>query len=564
MGIRWGVKAPTLNADPRLLRLELIIPSSEAIILVVTTIAASAPCPTCGRLAVRLHSRYQRHVADLPWNGTPVRLKLSTRRFFCDAEGCRAHIFTERLPGVVARYGRRTERLAEALRLLGCALGGEAGAKLAAALGLGISSDALLALLKRRLPKEAPTPKVLGVDDWALKRGKRYGTILVDLEAGRTIGLLPERKAETLSTWLIEHPEVEVICRDRSSTYAEGARQGAPQAIQVADRFHLLQNMVASLEGYLKRCVRVLHQTALEEPTDELRAAAARDPQAAEGLTGPIGQEKPPSARQLRRQQLAARRAARAARVRRVHQLAHEGHYIEHIAARTGLAKSTVSRYLDEPEPAVGGHSGGRKSKVTQPFREYLRKRWRTGCHNGRKLYRELVKRGFEGSMAGVQRVLAPWRALLPPEPKAPKGRNASRDPAPDRPPSARTVTWWLLGEVPDLTKVQQAFLERLQRHHPPIAVARQLGMEFFRLVRERDATALEAWLCQAAESGISELQSRAAGIRKDKEAVLAGLTYPWSNGPTEGHVNRLKLIKRQGYGRAGLDLLRARMLAAA
>ena len=558
------MKAPTLNADPRLLRLESIIPTSEAVTLVVTTIAPDVRCPACGHLAVRVHSRYQRKVADLPWNGTPVRLKLCTRRFFCDAEECRVRIFTERLPGVVVRYGRRTERLAEALRLLGCALGGEAGAQLAAALGLGVSSDALLSLLKRLLPKEAPTPRILGVDDWALKRGKRYGTILVDLEVGRAIALLPERKAETLSAWLNEHPGVEVICRDRSSTYAEGARAGAPQAIQIADRFHLLQNMVTSLEGYLKRCVRVLRQTALDEPTDEPCLAAAGNPQAAGGSTGASGQEKPPLARQLRRQQLAARRAARAERVRRVQRLAREGHYVEGIAARTGLAKSTVSRYLDEPEPAVGGHRGGRKSKVTQPFREYLRKRWRAGCHNGRRLYRELVKRGFEGSVAGVQRVLAPWRALLPPEPQAPKGRKASRDPTPDRPPSARTVTWWLLGEVPDLSEGQQAFLERLQRHHPPIAVARQLGVEFFRLVRERDAPALEKWLRQAADSGVSELQSRAAGIRKDKEAVVAALTYPWSNGPTEGHVNRLKLIKRQGYGRAGLDLLRARLLAAA
>jgi len=555
------VKAPTLKADPRRLRLESIIPTSEAITLVMTTIATAALCPACGGLAERVHSRYERKVADLPWNGTPVRLKLCTRRFFCDAKDCRGRIFTERLPSVVARYGRRTERLAEALRLLGCALGGEAGARLAVALGLGVSADALLSLLKGRLPQEGRTPKVLGVDDWALKSGRRYGTILVDLEAGRPLALLPERTAETLSTWLKGHPGVEMICRDRGGAYAQGAREGAPEAIQIADRFHLLQNMVASLEAVLTRSLRVLRQAAGEPASEELPAAAT-----ASGETGSVTQtaaEKPLSARQLRQRQPAARREARGVRVRMVHRLAREGLCLERIAARTGMAKATVRRYLGESVRPAGTRGPGQLSKVTGTFRKYLHKRWRAGCHNGHRLYRELAERGFAGSLSSVQRVLALWRVLLPPEPKRSKGRKASRDPTPEQPPSPRTVAWWFLGEVPDLSQGQQAFLERLQRRCPAIAIARQLAIEFFRLVREQDAAALEGWLRRAAESGVGELRSRAVGIRRDKEAVLAALTYPGSNGPTEGHVNRLKLIKRQGYGRAGLVLLRARLLAA-
>jgi transposase len=569
------VKAPTLNADPRLLRLESIIPTSEAVTLVVTTIAPDVRCPTCGHLAVRVHSRYQRRVADLPWNGTPVRLKLFTRRFFCDTAGCRCRIFTERLPGVVARYSRRTERLADALRLLGSALGGEAGAKVAAALGLEGSADALLSLLKSRLPEEPPTPRVLGVDDWALKRGHRYGTLLVNLEARRPIALLPERKAETLSTWLKEHPGVEVICRDRAGAYAEGARQGAPEAVQVADRFHLLQNVVTSLEGVLVRSLRVLRQAVLDEPAGSGGDPSAPELQAAGRPTEAVppampwarkaGTPHPPSVRALKRQRRAERRSARAARVRQVHRLAGLGYFVEQIAQQTGITRATVRRYLAEPKPPPPG-GPGQPSKVTAPLRQYLRRRWQAGCHNGRQLYRELVERGFEGSKAGVYRVLAPWRALLPPKPEPKQGpaKKASRSPTPDRPPSPRTVTWWLLGEGGELTVEQQAFLERLQRHCPPIAVARRLAVEFFRLLRDRDAGALEAWLRQAEASGVGELQSRAAGFRKDKEAVLAALTSPWSNGPTEGHVNRLKLIKRQGYGRAGLDLLQARVLAAA
>jgi transposase len=558
------VKAPTLIADPRLLRLDSIIPTSELVTLVVSTHQAEASCPACGQGAVRVHSRYQRTVADLPWNGVPVRLQLRTRRFFCDAPACPVRIFTERLPGVVVRYGRQTARLTQALRLLGCALGGEAGARLGAALGLGGSADALLALLKRQLPAAAATPRVLGVDDWALKRGAHYGTILIDLEGGQPIALLAERKAETLSTWLQAHPGVEVICRDRGGAYAEGARQGAPAALQVADRFHLLQNMVASLEGVLKRSPAALRQAAVPEPGAAGEVKATLAPAAAEPTR--VGRPREASSvRTLRQEQQAARHAARAARGQRVQQLAHVGLSLTEIAAQVGLTRGTVRRYLAPSEPPAPKRGGGQPSKVTPPFRQYLHERWQAGCHNGRRLYRELVARGFTGSMAGVYRVLASWRAgpPVPPQPKGGQAKKASAPPTPDRPPSPRKVAWWLLGEAGDLSPEDQAFLERLQRQAPSIAVARALSVEFFRIVRERDPDALEGWLRQAAESGVGELQSRAAGIRKDQAAVLAALTSPWSNGPTEGHVNRLKLIKRQGYGRAGLDLLRARMLAA-
>ena len=555
-----------LSPDPRLLRLEKIIPTSEAITLVLITIAEEASCPACGQRARRVHSRYQRHVADLPWAGTPVRLQVKSRRFFCDAPSCGCRIFTERLSGVVARYAHKSDRLTEALRQLGTAMAAEAAARLAQALGLAVSPDALLSLLKRRVPSEAPTPRILGVDDWAFKRGRRYGTILIDLEARRAIALLPDRKAETLSNWLLSHPGVAVICRDRSGAYAEGARLGAPQAIQVADRFHLLQNMVAALEGVVARQLRALRQAALEAATEASigTTAAGRDPPvaAAGPTTGEQRPGKPPSTRQLQRQQQAARRAARAARVATVKRLSRLGIGVTEIAKRTGLATDTVRRFQDEPESATRPRGvGGQPCKVTKPFARYLKKRWKAGCHNGRRLYRELVERGFPGSMAGVQRYLAPWRAVLPLALKTGKKGKAARDPTSERLPSKRTVAWWLLGEAGELTPGQQTFLERLQRQCPPIAVAQGLGVEFFRIVRERHAVALEGWLCQASDSSVGELQTLAKGLRKDQAAVMAGLELEWSNGPTEGHVNRLKLIKRQGYGRAGFDLLQARVL---
>src|SRR5207244_556605 len=217
--------------------------------------------PECGHPARRVHSHYERTVADLPWQGLAVHLRLRSRRFFCDQAACERAIFTERLPGLVPTYGRQTTRLAETVHLLGAALGGEGGAWLAERLGIGVSPDTLLSRLRAGAP-EARTPRVLGVDDFAFRKGQRYGTILLDLETGDPVDLLEDRRAETLSEWLKQHPGVQILTRDRSGPYKEGARQGAPHAVQVADRWHLLQNLWEALEGALAREHRALHAAA--------------------------------------------------------------------------------------------------------------------------------------------------------------------------------------------------------------------------------------------------------------------------------------------------------------
>jgi transposase len=192
-------------------------------------------------------------VADLPWQGFPVRLQLHSRKFFCENGDCPRAIFTERLPSVVAAYGRRTLRLQEVLHQLGGALGGQAGARMARRLGMALSPDQLLRSLRRVSNPPRQGPRVLGVDEWAWKRGSRYGTILCDLEKRRVVDLLPDSHAQSFARWLETHPGVEVVSRDRAGAYAEGASQGAPQAVQVADRWHLLRNLREALQRVVER-----------------------------------------------------------------------------------------------------------------------------------------------------------------------------------------------------------------------------------------------------------------------------------------------------------------------
>ena len=243
----------TLLADPCATRLNYVRPSLSAITLVVKTTASQALCPRCGRMSPRVHSRYTRCVADLPWHGIAVKLELHTRRFRCQNTLCATSIFCERLPRVVAHYARKTVRLNAALELIGFTLGGEAGARLAKELGLAVSPDTLLRRLRLASTEEVKAPRVIGVDDFAFRRGQRYGTLLVDLERRCPIDLLPDREAGTLRAWLKAHPGIEIVARDRSKTYASGITEGAPAAVQVADRWHLLKNLIKALEKLLKR-----------------------------------------------------------------------------------------------------------------------------------------------------------------------------------------------------------------------------------------------------------------------------------------------------------------------
>lgn len=247
-----------LLPNPSLLVLDRIEQDSTRFRLIVH-INQEPACPLCGQVSQSLHSRYCRCIQDLPWQGVAVQMWLTVGRFRCRNKRCSREIFCERLPGVAHAFGRQTGRAAEIIRLVGYIAGGRPGQRLLTRLSLPASEDTVLRRVRQAptQPSAAlPVPHV-GVDDWAWRKGQNYGTILVNLDLHRVVALLPDRAAESFAEWLQQHPEVTTISRDRSGLYAQGAAQGAAQAQQVADPFHLVVNLSSTVE-------RVLEEHALQ------------------------------------------------------------------------------------------------------------------------------------------------------------------------------------------------------------------------------------------------------------------------------------------------------------
>jgi transposase len=540
----------TILPDPSRLHLLGLSSDEQAITAQVTTTAPEACCPLCHQRSTRIHSHYVRQVADLPWHGIALRLQLHIRRFFCDTPPCQQAIFTERLPGLVAPYARKTARLAQVLEVIGMAVGGEAGARLLTSLGMVASPDTLLRLIRRVSLTSAPTPRVLGVDDFAFRRGAIYGTILVDLERHQLVDLLPDRTADTLARWLRKHPGVTFMSRDRGGSYAEGGRLGAPDAVQIADRFHLLKNLAEALDHILIRKQRVLQAVAkrLQEP--ETPAMPALPPQ-------PVGRRRPP--REAR--DAALRRERRQARYEAVIEAYQHGCSMHNIARRQGLARATVRKYVQSeglPEQAARGP----RLRKLAPFEPYLRERWNAGEQNSGALFRELRARGYTGSESTLRDYLSDWRV----GPRRPGRRtedgSSGQAPGPTRTWTARKTRWLLLDAIKEPSALDEAYRTALLEQSPLIQQAQALVYAFFRLVRQRDVAALDPWLVAAEHSNIAELVSFVQGIRRDYAAVEAALQFEWSQGQTEGQVNKLKFVKRSMYGRGHFDLLRQRMLS--
>ena len=521
-----------------------------------------AMCPTCQRRSRSLHSHYSRTLRDLPWGDRALTIQLRLRRFRCRTRRCGQHIFCERIPDLAGAGQRRTRTFSTALERVGFALGGAAGARLARVLRLPTSRSTLLRVITRTILPPLPAPRIIGIDDFAFRKGHRYGTIVVDLERHQVIDLLPDRQVETVSTWLAAHPTIEVVSRDRSPAYAEAATRGAPQARQVADRFHLVKNAREVLERYLGRYRAVVAQAAVAAPPDPSPDAAPLPPAAD---AAPAVRPRPLRAARREQPQAVARRTERQAQITAIRAAHAAGMSIRAIARTYGMSPTTIRTYIrlsSDPtsSEAVVAHAQQRPSCL-DPFKPYLEERWAAGVHNAHQLWEELVARGFRGSKTTVRDVVATWRTT-----PAPRGRWASRVGPLGAPPrvqryTVRQTMWLLVADSTTWTTRDRAYLRELFRLLPDLLVVQTLILGFLAMVQNRITTALQPWLRVMAQCGYPDLQVFGAGLARDVDAVTAALEIDWSNGMVEGQVNRLKMVKRTMFGRAGFALLRQRML---
>jgi transposase len=528
------------------LRVHRVEDAGDAVMIAASCQADSACCPRCGLESARVHGGYARTVADGAAGGRPVLIVLRVRRFRCQNPECPAVTFAEQARGLSERYRRRSVPLTAMLAGFGLELAGRAAARLAGTLGIAVHPATVLRLVAAAPdPEVTAAPEVLGVDDFALARGQVYGTVLVDMHTGDVVDLLPDREAATLEAWLTAHPGAGIICRDRAGHYAEGARAGAPDAIQVADRWHLWHNLaeyagktVAGHRGCLKDqpggdSAPGPAGTLEQEPSGQAEGGQVPP----DGFLDACGRER----------RLVARTRERYAEVRG---RLDAGESLSAISRVTGLDRKTVQRF------ARAGSAGellvmatSRESRLDE-YKPYLHQRWNEGVTDAAALHAELRERGWAGSVQTVRRYVRPFRQT----PAAP-------DPAPAV-PKTRQITRWLLTRPDHLQPDEQAQIQAIRARCPHIDALAGHVTAFAEMMTARTGSRdLEAWLAAVEADEQSGLRSLAAGIRNDQQAVVNGLTLHWNSGRVEGTVNKIKMIKRQMYGRASFDLLRKRVI---
>jgi transposase len=483
--------------------------AGEVIVVRARTGGGAVQCPSCGTLTRQVHAFHERVPADVPVDGRRVLVRVRVRRMRCRAQGCSRQTFREQVPGVLERYQRRTVRLNAQLRSVIQELAGRPAARLLPVMGIVAGKDtAVRALLCIALP-ERPVPRVLGIDDFALRRSRQYATVLIDAETGARIDVLPGRGAGVVTDWLRSHPGVEIVCRDGSSTYAQAVRDAAPAIVQVADRWHLWHGLA-------------------EAAAKEVAAHSAC-------WAGATGVQDGPLARTT------------AERWHQVHGLLKQGLGLLECSRRLNLSLNTVKRYARASEPTRLQRVARYRPTLVDPYRDHLRQR--RAEQPGvpvTQLLAEIRQLGYQGSANLLTRYLNQGRAEDKQQHLSP--RRAAR---------------LLLTRPANLTDRQGERLHQIADACPEIAAVRSLVAAFAALLTpEQDNPArLQAWMDSARGADLPHVHSFVRGLNQDLDAVSVALSRPHHNGRTEGVNTRTKMIKRQMYGRAGFKLLRHRIL---
>jgi transposase len=548
----------TLNGSlllphPASLSLEKVRQTKHAWELNAAADSESATCPDCGVLSTARHSSYLRRLRDLPVQGHKVQLQVRVGRWRCRNANCARKIFCQRINDVAHKQARETKRFGDIIHLLAHALGGRPGERLSTQLGLPVSDDTLLRRVKRwaKFHSGRKPIQVLGVDDWAWRKGYgSYGTILVDLKRRKVVDLLSECSAVSFEQWLRQHAGVKIISRDRQGLLAEGGRRGAPAAEQVADRFHLIQNLKQAVQEELAHTRRQLMIPAKEllrqNGPEKVRVVAESKPRKARSTLS-------------RKQVWQQRRQQKVELFQMVKSLRAQGLKVNDIIRQTGISHGRVYKWLRLEACPLQNKMAPRPG-MAEDFREQLWRLWQQGRHGGMNLFAEIRKSGYIGSYGSLMRFLEPWReqrgtASRSSRPAEPIHPGAMRHISP------RAAVVLMSKPKPQLNAKQSEIVEFLKRRCPGFATMRHLVLSFRSIVCGGKASSLKRWAEKAEAAGLGAIRRFVRQLKRDWAAAENAVKQVWSNGPVEGHINRLKTLKRQMYGRAKFELLRARTL---
>ena len=498
-------------------------------------------CPVCSKNSVRIHSKYRRELSDLPISGHSVCIKLTARKYFCDNSLCPRRVFTERFGNEIRPYSRRFVRSNDLLFRIAVALGGNQGSVISSFISQPVSASTMLRIIKNHAIEEKTTTSgVIGVDDWAFKKGSSYGTILVDLQSQQVVDLLPDREAATLAAWLEDHPEIRVVSRDRYGAYALGAQQGAPQAIQVADRFHLLMNIGEATKKMFQAKGKLLRE-AFNLYNNCAQSKLPQKPKR-QVVASPL---------QIDEAEPAGINPAKQHKFEKVKELHGKGYSIRSIAKALKTHRETVKKYIGMDKLSKRQN---RRLTNFDRYRGYLLQEGNL-VKTYKALYGDIVAQGFTGSYPHFCRNM---KVLLK-ENKIMSISSAVK-PAPVQTWSARQLSLMLYADQDKLNQQESEFLKLLYKKCPDIKQTAALVRGFKNLFHFKQEGSLKAWIEEAIQPG-SGIKSFASNLLKDFDAVNNAVITPYSNGQVEGQVNRLKNIKRRMYGRASFSLLRKMVL---
>ena len=507
-----------------------VLHTQDQVVLSVQSRTKECCCPSCNILSSKLHSYYFRKLKDQPAFSNKVSLRLRAKKWYCSNSQCSRKIFTERFQQFFKPYKRTTHRLQEKLLNIALLVGGRPGEKLCRTLNISVSSSSLIRIIHQQSVPITSFVEAVGIDDWAFRKSVNYGTAIIDLSLHKVIELLPDRETLTVENWLKKHPEVKIITRDRFSRYALAASNGSPDAVQVADRWHLLKNMGDALQKLLERKRQHIMFLQSEQATQVLE-----NEQPDSSSPEPKQEEKISPRHQL---------------LLRVKEMYAAGKGTETVARTLGISRNTVKKFIHLHEPPQ--KKGARTTNLIS-FSEYLQTRIeQEATVESVQLYREIKSMGYNGGRTVLYNYLK----------KHSKQRNKTRL------AKLPAVNWTTAKVKVLLCKKEESMAEKDQKlvrdiceKSADIGHARLLILRFRDMMDNKQGHLLKDWISEVMQSCIPEIKGFARGLLSDYQAVVNALTLPWSNRQVEGQINKLKTIKRQMYGRADFELLRKRII---